>query len=84
MKEGSNWSTFGTMMVMSADDGPHYGVNVKFDGPGKYRISLKIMPPPYNGFFRHTDKETGVPEWWAPIEKSWSFVYVGTGHKGAY
>ena len=83
-KEGTDWSTFGTMMVMTADDGPHYGVNVKFNGPGKYRISLKIAPPPYNGFFRHTDKETGVPEWWAPIEKSWSFVYVGTGHKGAY
>jgi uncharacterized protein involved in high-affinity Fe2+ transport len=84
VKEGSNWSTFGTMMSMTASDGPHYGVNVKFNGPGKYRISLKIAPPAYNGFFRHTDKETGVPEWWSPIEKSWSFVYVGTGHKGAY
>jgi uncharacterized protein involved in high-affinity Fe2+ transport len=84
VKEGSNWSTFGTMMAMTAQDGPHYGVKVKFDGPGKYRISLKIMPPPYDTFFRHTDKETGVPEWWAPIEQSWSFVYVGTGHKGAY
>ena len=61
VKEGSDWSTFGTMMAMSANDGPHYGINVKFNGPGKYRISLKILPPPYNGFFRHTDKETGVP-----------------------
>ena len=84
VKEGTDWSTFGTMMAMTANDGPHYGVNVKFNGPGKYRVSLKILPPPYIGFSRHTDKETGVPEWWAPIEKSWSFVYVGTGHKGAY
>jgi uncharacterized protein involved in high-affinity Fe2+ transport len=83
-KEGGNWSTFGTMMAMVADDGPHYGLNVKFDGPGKYRLTLKIEPPPYHAFFRHTDKETGVPEWWAPIEKSWSFVYAGTGHKGTY
>lgn len=83
-KEDSDWSTFGTMMVMSADDGPHYGVNVKFDGPGKYRLSLKMMPPPYNSYFRHTDKETGVPEWWTPIEKSWAFTFVGNGHKGAY
>ncbi|MGA7972416.1 MAG: iron transporter [Pseudolabrys sp.] len=84
VKEGSDWSNFGTMTAMVANDGPHYGINVKFNGPGKYRISLKIMPPPYNGFFRHTDKETGVAEWWAPIEKSWSFVYTGTGHKGGY
>ena len=83
-KEGSNWSTFGTMMAMAANDGPHYGVNVKFDGPGKYRISLKILPPPYDSFFHHTDKETGVSEWWVPITKSWEFVYVGAGHKGAY
>jgi len=83
-KEGSGWSTFGTMMAMTANDGPHYGANVKFDGPGKYRLRFRIMPPSYDGFFHHTDKETGVPEWWKPIEESWEFVYVGTGHKGGY
>ncbi|MBU6441562.1 MAG: iron transporter, partial [Betaproteobacteria bacterium] len=36
-------------------------------------------------FFRHMDKETGVPEWWAPFVKSWDFTYVGgVGHKGGY
>lgn len=83
-KLGTAWSTFGTLMVMTANDGPHYGANVKFHGPGKYRIRLRIMPPSYNSFFRHTDKETGVSAWWMPIGKSWEFVYVGTGHKGGY
>ena len=83
-KIGSDWSAFGTMMAMAANDGPHYGINVKFDGPGKYRLSLRLVPPSYNGFFHHTDKETGVAPWWAPFTESWTFVYTGTGHKGAY
>jgi len=83
-KQGSDWSTFGTMMAMSANDGPHYGANVKFDGPGKYRIRVRIMPPPYNSFLRHTDKETGVAAWWKPILQGWDFTYVGIGHKGGY
>lgn len=83
-KIGSKWSSFGTMTPMTAKDGPHYGANVTFDGPGKYRLSFRILPPPYQGFLRHTDKETGVPPWWSPIRKSWEFVYVGVGHKGGY
>ena len=83
-KLGSDWSTFGTMMAMTADDGPHYGANVKFDGPGKYRLRMRIMPPPYMGFVRHVDKETGVKPWWKPIERNWTFVFVGVGHKGGY
>lgn len=83
-KIGSHWSTFGTLMAMTANDGPHYGANVRFDGPGKYRIRFRILPPPYDAFFRHTDKETGVASWWKPIEESWNFVYVGVGHKGGY
>ncbi len=83
-KVGSPWRTFGTMMAMTANDGPHYGANIRFDGPGKYVASFRIMPPPYAAFFRHTDKETGVPQWWAPIEKSWTVTYLGVGHKGGY
>jgi uncharacterized protein involved in high-affinity Fe2+ transport len=83
-KKGSDWSTFGTMKPMVANDGPHYGDNVKFDGPGKYTLRVRILPPPYQGFYRHTDKETGVAPWWAPIDKSWGFTYVGVGHKGGY
>lgn len=83
-KLGTHWSTFGTMMAMTASDGPHYGANVKFDGPGKYRLRFRILPPPYNAFFRHTSSETGVAAWWPPIDESWTFVYVGVGHKGGY
>lgn len=84
-KLGSTWTAFGTLMAMEANDGPHYGANIKFDGPGKYRASFRIEPPPYNAFFHHMDKETGVPEYWAPFQKSWDFTYVGgVGHKGGY
>jgi len=83
-KADSDWSDFGTMMAMSANDGPHYGRNIHFDGPGKYTLRVRVTPAPYNGFLRHTDKETGVTEWWAPIERSWTFAYTGSGHKGGY
>jgi periplasmic iron binding protein len=83
-KLGSSWSTVGTLMAMTASDGPHYGANIKFNGPGKYRLRFRILPPSYAGFQWHTDKETGVSEWWNPIEKTWDFAYVGVGHKGGY
>lgn len=83
-KQGSDWQTFGHFMSMTANDGPHYGANVKLDGPGKYQLSYRILPPSYAGFFRHTDKETGVPQWWAPFNVKWNFTYVGVGKKGGY
>lgn len=83
-KLGSNWTTFGPFSAMVASDGPHYGTNVKLDGPGKYRLTYHIMPPPFQGFFRHTDKETGVAPWWTPFDVSWEFAYVGAGKKGGY
>lgn len=83
-RDGSSWVESGAFMPMVASDGPHYGANVKLDGPGEYKLSLHIKPPPYQGFYRHTDKETGVAEWWAPFDVEWQFVYAGTGKKGAY
>ncbi|MDE2166288.1 MAG: iron transporter [Alphaproteobacteria bacterium] len=83
-KLGSDWKTFGAFMPMVANDGPHYGANVKLDGPGKYRLTYRIMPPPYQGFYRHTDKETGVDEWWSPFSVTWEFPFVGVGKKGTY
>jgi periplasmic iron binding protein len=83
-KLGTDWQAFGAFMAMTAQDGPHYGANVKLDGPGKYRLSLAITPPSYHGFFRHTDKETGVAQWWAPFAVNWEFAYIGTGKKGGY
>lgn len=75
----------GSMMQMVANDGPHYGDNVKLFGPGKYRLKLTVSPPgPDSHFGRHVDKETGVGPWFKPIEVSQEFTYAGTGKKGAY
>ena len=83
-KEGTTWTNTGTLMQMVANDGPHYGENVKLNGPGKYHLTFHINPPPYSGFVRHIDKETGVSAWWAPFDVSWDFAYIGTGKKGGY
>jgi len=83
-KKGSDWSATGPFVPMVASDGPHYGDNVKLDGPGKYHLAYRISPPPLRGFFRHFDKETGVGKWWAPFTVEWDFTFVGTGKKGSY
>ena len=77
----------GTFMPMVANDGPHYGDNVKLFGPGKYKLSYTISPPTANKnshFHRHTDKETGVAEWFKPFTVDYEFTYAGTGKKGGY
>jgi periplasmic iron binding protein len=83
-KVGGDWESFGAFMPMVANDGPHYGANVKLNGPGKYRLTYHILPPVYQGFYRHTDKETGVAAWWSPFDVTWDFVFTGVGKKGAY
>jgi uncharacterized protein involved in high-affinity Fe2+ transport len=83
-KLDSSWETFGHFMPMVANDGPHYGANVTLSGPGRYQVSYHILPPPYQGFFRHIDEETGVAQWWAPFDVGWEFTYVGVGKKGGY
>lgn len=77
----------GEMMPMVANDGPHYGDNVKLAGSGKYKLKLTISPPsanPHAHFGRHVDKETGVGEWFKTFTVDYEFVYAGTGKKGAY
>ena len=75
----------GAMMKMVANDGPHYGDNVKLFGPGKYKLKLSIAPPDAADHFgRHVDKETGVAEWFKPFEVTQEFTFAGTGKKGAY
>ena len=76
-----------TFMPMVANDGPHYGDNVKMMGPGKYRLLLTIVPPSENRhtqFGRHVDKETGVAPWFKTFVVEFEFVYAGIGKKGAY
>lgn len=83
-KIGDDWSASGRLAPMVASDGPHYAANVSLAGAGKYRLRYRIDPPPYQGFLRHDDKETGVAPWWEPFDVEWTFVYVGTGKKGGY
>jgi periplasmic iron binding protein len=86
-KAGGKEVASGPMMPMVASDGPHYGDNVKLDGPGKYRLKLTVAPPgsdPHAHFGRHTDKETGVGPWFKPFTVEYEFTYAGVGKKGGY
>lgn len=74
-KKGSSWKTSGTLKAMVAKDGPHYADNVKMDGAGDYTLTYSFKTPETNGFLRHVDEETGVPEWWKPFSETFSFAY---------
>ena len=85
-KVGSEQVLEGDFHAMAANDGPHYGDNLKLMGPGKYQLTYWVSPPGGHGthFGRHTDKETGVAPWFAPCELSYSFTFAGIGKKGGY
>jgi uncharacterized protein involved in high-affinity Fe2+ transport len=75
----------GALMAMVANDGPHYGDNVKLSGAGRYRLRLTVAPPgPQQHFGRHVDKETGVDDWFKPFDVIQDFTFAGIGKKGAY
>jgi uncharacterized protein involved in high-affinity Fe2+ transport len=74
-KQGTDWKASGTLKPMTAKDGPHYAENVRMSGPGNYKVSYRFTPPEANGFYRHTDQETGVPEWWTPFSQEFTFDY---------
>ena len=85
-KEGGETQK-GDMMPMVADDGPHYGDNVKLQGPGKYKLKVTVAPPsadPHTHFGRHIDKETGVGPWFSPFTVEYDFTFAGIGKKGTY
>lgn len=86
-KRGSDKVLKGDLMPMVANDGPHYGDNVKLEGPGKYDLTFTIGSPDTthsNHFGRHVDKETGVAPWFKTFDVKYEFVYAGTGKKGGY
>lgn len=86
-KQGAGTAIKGPMMPMVANDGPHYGDNVKLAGPGRYKLRLTVAPPAGGAhamFGRHVDKETGVAPWFAPFTLEYDFTYAGTGKKGGY
>jgi hypothetical protein len=82
-KTGDTNVLSGDLMPMVANDGPHYGDNVKLLGPGRYKLKLTVSPPG-DHFGRHVDKETGVAAWFKPFTLDYEFTYAGVGKKGAY
>jgi periplasmic iron binding protein len=77
-KIGGDHKVAGDFMSMVADDGPHYGENIKLAGPGKYTVKYTILPPSENEhahFGRHTDRATGVRPWFKPLEVEYEFTY---------
>lgn len=84
-KQGDDEKISGDFMAMVANDGPHYGDNVKLKGPGKYHVKYTIYPPSSATHFgRHTDRLTGVRPWFKPFSVEYDFTYVGIGKKGGY
>lgn len=85
-KKGSDEKIEGDFHPMVANDGPHYGDNVKLMGPGKYQLTFTISPPGGNHamFGRHVDKETGVAPWFEQCTLNYEFTYAGIGKKGGY
>ncbi|MBK1663888.1 iron transporter [Rhodospirillum rubrum] len=66
----------GNLMPMVAVDGPHYGANIKMPGTGNYKLSYNIDPPSRQGFGRHTDKASGVGQWFQSFAVDYEFKYV--------
>lgn len=82
--------TKGDFMPMVASDGPHYGDNVKLNGPGSYHVKFTIYPPNAeqnpmgNHFGRHTDRQTGVRPWFKTFTVEYDFIFAGIGKRGGY
>jgi uncharacterized protein involved in high-affinity Fe2+ transport len=77
-KQETGESIEGVFMPMNADDGPHYGANVKMLGAGTYDCEFTIDSPTRMNYGLHVDKETGVPGrfWEEPVVLHWTFNYV--------
>ena len=71
-KAGSSFKKTGVLRAMIAKDGFHYANGVKMGGPGTYHLTYLISSP---AIYRHIDKATGVPAWWAPVKADWNFRY---------
>jgi periplasmic iron binding protein len=72
---GAKCKKTGTLLAMTAKDGPHYANNIALMGDGDYRLTYHFKPPSKAGFIRHVDKERRVPDWWHPFSESWTFHY---------
>lgn len=83
-KDGSNWRDEGDYLPMVAQGGPHYGMNIKLDGPGHYQVTNYYQPPSAQGMFLIREAQKGVYPWWHPFTRHYQFDYLGTGKHGGY
>jgi uncharacterized protein involved in high-affinity Fe2+ transport len=77
--ESGNMAAEGTLMPMSASDGPHYGANVSLGGrAGTYNVRFIIESPAVTGYMLHVDQLTGVEGrfWREPLIAEWAFDFV--------
>ena len=77
-KSNGETAASGTFMQMNADDGPHYGGNVKLDQADSYTVKLTIASPSERAWSLHFYKETGVKGkfWTTPLEVSYDWDYT--------
>ena len=78
----------GLLHPMVANDGPHYGANIKMMGLGNYVLTYWIEPPgrlPADAPVRQGfGRASSVAPWWKPFRVEWKFTYFGPGKKGGY
>ena len=65
----------GLLYPVAAKSGPHYAAATELAGAGTYHLTYIVSPPSAHGMLRRTDKTGGVPDWWKPINASWTFTY---------
>ena len=58
-KTGTTQKVEGEFMPMVANDGPHYGDNIKLFGPGKYHVKFKPFDVEYDFSFVGIGKKGG-------------------------
>lgn len=78
---GTDKKLSGQLWQMMAKDGPHYGLNLKLLGPGRYRLTYRVGSPEEWGLSRHIDPETGVDPWWEPFDVEWVFEFPAKGKR---
>nr|WP_284676595.1 iron transporter [Vibrio sinus] len=81
-KQGSPWHKTLRSPMRLTIKGPEYGVSALLDGPGVYQWEIDYMSPYYGGFYRHTDKATGVAPWWKPFHLTYTFTLAKNGVVG--
>lgn len=84
-RRGSSFDVKGALVPMVAQGGPHYGRNLKLDGPGRYHLTLRIIPPSDQEFLRQAGTKSAAGGWDQPIVRDIDFVFIGSpGKKGGY